>query len=108
MTDEPENIVSAAELLKVYATAVDEALARIAELEKDQRDSADVLLIAHMDGYHEAVKASRARIAELEAALKPFAYDYGDYSDGMWSDLDYIQVSVGDLRAARAALGEKE
>jgi hypothetical protein len=51
--------------------------------------------------------ALRARIAELEAALKPFAYDYGDYSDGMWSDLDYIQVSVGDLRAARAALEGK-
>ena len=51
----------------------------------------------------------RARIAELEAALKPFAYDYGDYSDGMWSDSDYIEVLVSDLRAARAAyIGEKE
>ena len=49
-----------------------------------------------------------ARIAALEAALKPFAYDYGDYSDGMWSDLDYIQVSVGDLRAARAAMEGKD
>ena len=50
-----------------------------------------------------AERKAAARIAELEAALKPFACDYGDYSDGMWSDLDYIEVSVGDLRAARAA-----
>lgn len=33
MTDEPEHIVSATDLLKVYAVAVDEALSRIAELE---------------------------------------------------------------------------
>ena len=48
----------------------------------------------------------RAENEKLRAALKPFADDYGDYSDGMWSDLDYIQVSVGDLRAAAAALKE--
>jgi hypothetical protein len=55
------------------------------------------------------IEKTDARIAELEAALKPFAFDYGDYSDGMWSDLDYIEVTVSDLRAARAAYrGDKE
>jgi len=77
--------------------------ARIAELE--------ALLSQTNEGYAECIATRedyRVRIEELEAALKPFAYDYGDYSDGMWSDLDYIEVSVGDLRAARTALGEKE
>ncbi len=52
----------------------------------------------------------RARIAELEAALKPFAdlaekYD-GDVDDQPLWDRDFMPV-VADLRAARAAyLGE--
>jgi hypothetical protein len=41
LTEEPENIVSAAELLKVYASAVDEALARIAELKAALKPFAD-------------------------------------------------------------------
>lgn len=60
-------------------------------------------LSRHIDVLIDLIEKQAARIAVLEAALNPFAYDYGDYSDVMWSDLDYIQVSVGDLRAARAA-----
>lgn len=51
----------------------------------------------------------RARIAELMAALKPFA----DKVDGIQRHVDDglfwpVNASVGDLRAARAAyLGEK-
>ena len=70
----------------------------------DYNSSVAGVIIALQKAYDVDVSPIEARIAELEAALKPFAYDYGDYSDGMWSDLDYIQVSVGDLRAAREAL----
>lgn len=83
--------------------AIEEQSARIAELES--------LLRQTNEGYAECIATRedyRARIAALEGVLIPFAYDYGDYSDGMWSDLDYIEVTVSDLRAARAALGEKE
>ena len=73
MTDEVN--VSAAELLKVYAAAVDEAL---------------------------------ARIAELEAALKPFA-DCGVWDGYKDEEVFKLGFKIADLRAARAAYrGEKE
>jgi cell division septum initiation protein DivIVA len=47
------------------------------------------------------------RIAELEAALKPFAY-YAEQIPDDVSDTASASGTVGDLRAARAALkGEK-
>ena len=51
------------------AQKIEKLEARIAELEKDQRDNADVLLIAHMDGYNTAKEECRARIAALEAQV---------------------------------------
>ena len=78
------------------------AQGRVEELEGELKCAQDLTM-----KYWDFIKKDYARIAELEAVLKPFAYDYGDYSDGMWSDLDYIQVSVGDLRAARAAMEGK-
>ena len=59
-------------------------------------------------------KKLRRRIAELEAALKPFVWEnsatfdalFGNYTDGTVSQ---FTVKIGDLRAARAAYrGEKE
>ena len=87
------------------AAALEAQARRIAELEEE-------LSLSKMCARYETdvagqaieeMEKGRARIAAIEAALKPFAYDYGDYSDGMWSDSDYIEVSVGDLRAAREA-----
>jgi len=57
-----------------------------------------------------ALEADAARIAELEAALKPFAdlaekYDDDVDDQPLW-DRDFMPV-VGDLRAARAALENK-
>ncbi len=54
-----------------------------------------------------------ARIAELEAALKPFAEKADDVLKNLHGGhVNYIpeliSVTLGDLRAARAALGEKE
>ena len=114
MTDEV--IVSAQELFTVHAAAVGEALAiiaerdaRIAELEK--------MLAVHRLAVD--VDALKARIAELRAALKPFAR-MGEYvsdkeawpdNDKMWIDCIEFEgdgATCGDLRAARAALGEKE
>jgi hypothetical protein len=75
-------------------------------------DDLDDLAVAYLDGVERGKDAARARIAELEAALEPFAdlaekYD-GDVDDQPLWDRDFMPV-VGDLRAARAAYrGEKE
>lgn len=51
--------------------------------------------------------ASVARIAELESALKPFA-DCKIW-DGYRDDEPYYpELKTGDLRAARAAMGEND
>ena len=80
------------------STENDQLHARIAELENE------------LAGWHKSQSRFydklHARIAELEAALKPFA----DASD-IWigADRNHVAfgISIGDLRAARAALGEK-
>jgi hypothetical protein len=75
-------------------------------------DDLDDLAVAFLDGVERGKDAARARIAELEAALEPFAdlaekYD-GDVDDQPLWDRDFMPV-VADLRAARAAyLGEKK
>jgi hypothetical protein len=70
-------------------------------------------MIAAANAYAEAMEKKDARIAELEVALKPFAWHFA--TEGLFEKLpdDYVIVrcnlKVGDLRAARAAyLGEKE
>jgi len=80
-----------------YKGSVVEAQAkRIAELEKE------------IDCWHEAANwpgksplQLRARIAELEAALKPFA------EANTPEDMIYI-ITLGELRQARKVLGDKE
>jgi len=57
------------------------------------------------------VKEAAARIAELKAALKPFAHKAQFYLFDSDADDAVVEVDLiaGDLRAARAAyLGEKE
>lgn len=51
------------------------------------------------------IEKLRARIAELEAALEPFADDAECY-DHLTGD-ELVPVSVRDIRAARAALEKK-
>ena len=63
-------------------------------------------------GFYQAQKIEKleARIAALEAALKPFADDAEEY----WSDADEtpdgaaVGVDVAWLRAARAAMEGKD
>lgn len=81
---------------------INELHARIAELE----------IIAQYAGEDNAMAEQyAARIAELEAALKPFADDvtsFEGFSD-VWEIDPLSNLTVGDLRAARDAyLGEKE
>lgn len=54
----------------------------------------------------DALEAQAKRIAELEAALKPFADKATVYPD--LPDNWLAHVTMKQLRAARAALGEKE
>ena len=91
-------------MLAVHRLAVDvDALkARIAELRKE----ADMM--------HSEYRTARARIAELKAALKPFAdVDVSDCADGhvcyFWGFGENAgKVSAAEVRAARAAYrGEK-
>lgn len=85
------------------------------KLDSEERPfRSDDLLAVHMDGYYKGydhgMSDAKARIAELEAALSLFI----EADDGRWrpnyADEDEIDlwVKIGDLRAARAALGEKE
>ena len=88
---------------KDAADALAAQAARIADLRKE----ADMM--------HSEYKTARARIAELEAALKPFAdIDVSNCADGrvcyFWGFGENAgKVSAAEVRAARAAyLGEKE
>ena len=77
---------------------------RIAELEEERQDS----LNSYMLKIDETIEL-RARIAALEAALKPFAelveyYDVERDDEPVW-DRDF-QVKIGWVRAAAAALKE--
>jgi hypothetical protein len=81
--------------------------ARIAELETKVIDDRKVMALNLA-----LIEKQAWRIAELTAALKPFA-DVANYFDNepRYTDDDSPCESFntfGDLRAARAALGEKE
>jgi len=73
-------------------------------------DDLDDLAVAFLDGVERGKDAARARIAELEAALRPFADAADDYFDDDGDEPAYLKhFRIGILRAARAAYrGEKE
>ena len=62
----------------------------------------------------DALQAKDARIAALVAALKPFADAAEDLDDtdadryAIWEHGASMNITIGDLRAARAAVGETE
>jgi hypothetical protein len=69
-------------------------------------DDLDDLAVAYLDGVERGKDAARARIAELKAALKPFA-DKADKAEGPFEPPYPVDYSL--WRAARAAyLGEKK
>jgi len=76
--------------------------ARNAELEQM------VAVLMRHEARDDTIKVQRARIAELEAALKPFA-DCGVWDGYKDEEVFKLGFKIADLRAARAAyLGEKE
>ncbi len=94
------------------ADALEAQARRIAELEEEWEDLEEKTGDIHLR-YYEQIKTLYARIAELEAALKPFSdkakvfHDYVDDYPIMFGAEPPLRV--GDIRAARAAyLGEKE
>jgi hypothetical protein len=93
-------------LCRQVADALEAQARRIAELEADiDRDD------EWAKGF---IEKTDARIAELEAALKPFAdVDVSDCADGhvcyFWGFGENAgKVSAAEVRAARAALEKKE
>jgi hypothetical protein len=69
-------------------------------------DDLDDLAVAYLDGVERGKDAARARIAELKAALKPFA-DKADKAEGPFEPPYPVDYSL--WRVARAAyLGEKK
>lgn len=88
------------------ADALEAQARRIAELEYDARyhECNDEVMMRDIDYY-------RARIAELEAALKPFADEYDMHEPGKFPDDFYVDLetglTIGQFRAARAALEKK-
>ena len=116
------SILSANKELGFAFTERDEAQARIAELEVPLCIGRRTIGIMAEEGMWQsengrAVVAADelfrqdpyARIAELEAALKPFAHKAEFYLFDSDADDAVVEVDLiaGDLRAARAALGEK-
>ena len=75
---------------------------RIIELEQDceMRRATNIGQAQTIDGY-------AARIAALEAALKPFA-DRATYADKYSPDREQMPVGLDELRAARAAMEGKD
>jgi len=81
-----------------YNEAKEQARERITELERREKHLEEML-----NGWRDEAKKADARIAELEAALKPFANAWDEKETWQW------QINIDDLRAARAALnGEKK
>jgi len=78
----------------------------VVELEKREKHLEEMF-----HGWRDEARKGDARIAELEAALKPFADEASMYDT---PEDEYGQLAfrtfflVDHLRAARAALGEKE
>jgi hypothetical protein len=68
-------------------------------------DDLDDLAVAYLDGVERGKDAARARIAELKAALKPFA-DKADKAEGPFEPPYPVDYSL--WRAARAALEKKD
>jgi hypothetical protein len=97
------------------ADALEAQARRIAELEEEWEDLEEKTGDIHLR-YYEQIKTLYARIAELEAALKPFDVAYQVYEQSDWpSKADLLErlisscITVDDLRAASAAYrGEKE
>jgi len=66
-----------------------------------ERDAQEIA--ATLEAQAKEIAEKDARIAELEAALKPFAY-YAEQIPDDVSDTASASGTVGDLRNARAAL----
>ena len=89
------------------ADALEEKDGRIKELEEERRKDLDYAMLK----IDETIEL-RARIAALEAALKPFADEAAelDTYQEPFEDDAYVHMSyfkAGELRAARAAMEEK-
>jgi hypothetical protein len=103
MTDD---LIARLRLLQKYHGDNDAAEAADALEAKDRR----IAELESMIAVHRLavdVDALKARIAELEAAIEPIIAVLQDCTEDDYDDCDYIQIEVADLRAARAALGEK-
>ena len=100
-TLKPDMEIDANSPVNMAAQIVAHVDARIAELEAESKAR-----LTDASTAWDLCETLRARIAELEAALKPFA-GMTQYCDDM-SDSESHCVFVGDLRAARAALEKKK
>ena len=90
-------------MLNNAADAIEEQAARIDEL--SELADANIIRVTN-----DEIELLRARIAELEEALKPFADDassFDGFTDG-WEIDPLSNLTVGDLRAARAAMEGKD
>ena len=83
------------------------------ELAKRLREHAENMYVDFLNEAADALEAQARRIAELEAALKPFIEELvaaeAEYDELDDDELVYVfKITYGDLRAARAALkGER-
>jgi hypothetical protein len=90
------------------ADALEAQARRIEHLHNDMKfmDGKNDELRALLENDRYTIDELRARIAELEAALRPFA-DVADYTK-TWAENEKAPVPIYCLRAARAALEKKD
>jgi len=91
------------------ATSASECCCNTDWPESSCNEAADAIEILERDIVlvTDAMVALTDRVHELKAALKPFAY-YAKHIHDDVSDTASASGTVGDLRRARKALGEKE
>ncbi len=91
---------------------IGEQKAEILRLRAELLDANEALTVAYLHGYSKASEQASAENAKLRAALKPFADEAERHNRlCLGSDIDHWSIDVsrltlGDLRAAAAALKE--
>jgi hypothetical protein len=88
----------------VAAADVIELLQRELKCANELWDQQKELALEYLDD----IEKANERIAELEAALRPFAYEADEYEGLGVQDKDRIFVPFAACRNARKVLGDKE
>lgn len=91
--------------------AVEQVISRAAEERAEGHRAAYMVAREARDRAESALAEERARVQELEAALRPFAKTAREYDERVYPDdrdSQQVGVALGDLRAARRVLAGRQ